>query len=108
VPLPLIAPMLAVTGEPSGDPALFCSEVKWDGWRAVMYVDRGLRVRTRTGRQVSDCLPELAGLVDALDGHTVILDGELVACPDGVGKSGSSYTSFKRVWSPQHVTAARL
>ena len=29
-------------------------------------------------------LPELAGLVDALGGRTVILDGELVACPDGV------------------------
>jgi bifunctional non-homologous end joining protein LigD len=27
--------------------------------------------------------PELAGLVDALDGNSVILDGELVACRDG-------------------------
>ncbi len=58
-------------------------EVKWDGWRALVYVDDGLRVRTRTGRQVSDSLPELTGLVDALDGHRVILDGELVTCPDG-------------------------
>ncbi len=48
-----------------------------------MYIDRSLRVRTRTSRQVSDSLPELTGLVDALDGHRVILDGELVACRDG-------------------------
>jgi bifunctional non-homologous end joining protein LigD len=48
-----------------------------------VYIDRGLRVRTRTGRQVSDSLPELAGLVDALAGHRVTLDGELVACPAG-------------------------
>jgi bifunctional non-homologous end joining protein LigD len=51
--------------------------------RALVYVDDGLRVRTRTGRQVSDSLPELSGLVEALDGHCVILDGELVACPEG-------------------------
>jgi ATP-dependent DNA ligase len=49
----------------------------------MAYVDGGLGVRTRTGRQVSDSLPELAGLVDALAGHCLILDGELVACPDG-------------------------
>jgi hypothetical protein len=29
--------------------------------------------RTRTGRQVSDSLPELAGLVEALRGYQVIL-----------------------------------
>jgi bifunctional non-homologous end joining protein LigD len=45
----------------------------------LVYVDATLRVRTRTGRQVSDALPELTGLVDSLDGHNIILDGELVA-----------------------------
>jgi HNH endonuclease len=49
-----------------------------------VYVDDGLRVRTHTGREVSDSLPELTGLVDALATHRVILDGELVVCPDGV------------------------
>jgi hypothetical protein len=73
--------MLAMTGEPSGDQPFWCAEAKWDGWRALVYVDDSLRVRTRTGRQVGDSLPELTGLVDALDGHRVILDGELVACP---------------------------
>ena len=29
----------------------------------------GVKVRTRTGREMSDSLPELVGLVDALDGH---------------------------------------
>jgi bifunctional non-homologous end joining protein LigD len=51
--------------------------------RALVYIDKGLHVRTRTGRQVNDSLPELAGLVDAYDGRHAILDGELVACPDG-------------------------
>jgi hypothetical protein len=35
---------------------------------AMVYVDGGLKVRARSGRQVSDSLPELAGLVDALSG----------------------------------------
>jgi bifunctional non-homologous end joining protein LigD len=75
--------MLAMTGHPGGDPALWCTEAKWDGWRALVYIDGGLKVRARTGRQVSDSLPELCGLLDALAGHRFILDGELVACPDG-------------------------
>jgi bifunctional non-homologous end joining protein LigD len=57
--------------------------VKWDGWRALVYVEGGLKVRTRSGRQVSSSLPELEGLVDTLHGHTAILDGDLVACVDG-------------------------
>ena len=44
-------------------------EMGRDGWWAVVYIDRGLRVRTLTGREVSDSLSELTGLVDALDGH---------------------------------------
>ena len=48
-----------------------------------MYITGGgVKVRTRTGREVSDTLPEVAGLVDALAGHPAILDGELIACPD--------------------------
>jgi bifunctional non-homologous end joining protein LigD len=74
--------MLATSGEPRHHEAGWCVEPKWDGWRALVYVDDGLRVRTRTGRQVADSLPELTGLVDALAGHRVILDGELVACVD--------------------------
>jgi bifunctional non-homologous end joining protein LigD len=83
-PLPVLRPMLATTGQPGGDQEAWSWETKWDGWRALVYVDGCLRVRTRTGRQVSDSLPELAGMAEALDGHRVILDGELVACPGGI------------------------
>jgi bifunctional non-homologous end joining protein LigD len=75
--------MLATTGGPQRDLGNWAWETKWDGWRALIYIDSGVKVRTRSGRQVSDSLPELAALVDALDGRNVILDGELIACPDG-------------------------
>ena len=70
VTLPLLRPMLATTGARDRDLAGWCTEAKWDGWRALVYIDGGLKVRTRSGRQVSDSLPELVGLVDALDGQT--------------------------------------
>ena len=44
---------------------------------------------TRSGHQVCDSLAELAGLVNALDGHRVILDGELVACLEGTTSTPS-------------------
>ena len=49
-----------------------------DGWRALVYVDGGVRVRTRSGRNVTGSLPELAGLAERVPDGTV-LDGELVA-----------------------------
>ena len=36
VPFPLVAPMLATTGQPAGDSAAWSWEVKWDGWRAMV------------------------------------------------------------------------
>jgi bifunctional non-homologous end joining protein LigD len=75
--------MLASVGEPARHPEQWCFESKWDGWRAMVYIDDGMRVRTRSGRQVSDSLPEIAGLVDALGGRSAILDGELIAFVDG-------------------------
>jgi ATP-dependent DNA ligase len=81
VSLPVLEPMLAASGAtPGGD--RWSWEVKWDGWRALVYVDDGIQVRSRTGRNVTASLPELAGLADALDGHQAILDGELVVCAD--------------------------
>ena len=57
MPLPLLQPMLATTGQLGRDPKAWSWEVKWDGWRALVYVENGLRVRTRTSRQVADSLP---------------------------------------------------
>jgi bifunctional non-homologous end joining protein LigD len=82
-PLPdLVRPMLATAGSlPATDvESAWAFEMKWDGVRAVAYVDRGsLRVLTRTDRDVTAGYPELRGLTDALGEHRVVLDGEIVA-----------------------------
>jgi bifunctional non-homologous end joining protein LigD len=80
--LPVIAPMLATAGElPTAaveDDWAF--EMKWDGVRAVGYVDDGaLRLRSRNDRDITDGYPELRGLAEELAGRQVILDGEIVA-----------------------------
>ena len=57
---------------PSGSAWSF--ELKWDGFRAIVSTEDGLRVRSRRGWNMTTALPELRGLPSGL-----VLDGELVA-----------------------------
>jgi bifunctional non-homologous end joining protein LigD len=49
-------------------------EVKWDGFRALVSTEDGLRVRSRRGWNMTEAVPELVALPPRL-----ALDGELVA-----------------------------
>ena len=74
-------PMLAKSAEApfSGNEWLF--EVKWDGIRAVAYVDKPLSIRTRNDREIAGQFPELGELADLAPG--TVLDGEIVAMNAG-------------------------
>ena len=78
-------------------------EMKWDGVRAVVYVDGTeggagtVRVLTRNDREVLATYPELTGLPAALGGHQVVLDGEIVAL-DAAGRP-----SFGELQARMHV-----
>lgn len=88
-----IAPMLATPGEVSGlDAEHWAFEGKWDGYRAIAEVCEGeLRLHSRSGRDITREYPPLADLAGILEGHDVVLDGEIVAVdPEGV-------TSFSRL-----------
>lgn len=62
-------------------------EVKWDGVRILADTrDEGLRLLSRTERDVTDAYPELAG-VAAVRG--AVLDGEVVAMSGGVPSFGA-------------------
>ncbi len=71
-----IEPMLARIGEVfDADDTLF--EIKWDGVRAISYVEGGtLRMHGRRRRDLAARYPELDGLTSLPDG--TVLDGELV------------------------------
>ncbi len=81
-PLPtFLRPMLAQSGRPfDSDQHLF--EVKWDGIRALAYVEHaGYRLISRHGLALGELFPELAGIADLPLG--TLLDGELVVLRNG-------------------------
>jgi len=74
-------------------------EVKWDGMRVLADVRAGgLRLSSRSERDVTVAFPELAGLADTFE--DMLLDGELVAVKDGIPSFGALAERF-------HVTSAR-
>ncbi len=81
-----LRPMLAAAGEVTdvSDDGRWRFEGKWDGIRAIATIGAaGLTLRSRLGNDVTHTYPELAVLVELLDGHTGVLDGEIVALDDG-------------------------
>ena len=75
-------PMLATPGElPAGDQdGAWGYEFKWDGVRAVAYVDGGrVTLRSRKGEDITVRYPEVAALPPSLVGRDVVVDGEIVA-----------------------------
>ena len=99
--------MLATAGElPSApDEQAWAFEMKWDGVRAVVYVDGDVRVLTRNDREVGATYPELRGLSDALAGRPLVLDGEIVAL-DEAGRP--SFGQLQARMHVQHPSSALL
>ncbi len=75
-----IAPMLATHGSVSALKASqWAFEGKWDGYRLLIEADHGtLRIRSRSGREVTQEYRELRSLAEDLAEHHVVLDGEAV------------------------------
>jgi bifunctional non-homologous end joining protein LigD len=74
-------PMLATPGTfPTRDPHAWAVEMKWDGVRALAFIEAGrLTLRSRTGKDITGTYPELAGLGNAVGRRQALLDGEIVA-----------------------------
>ncbi|KUN01110.1 ATP-dependent DNA ligase [Streptomyces yokosukanensis] len=83
VPLPLIAPMLATAGTlPSAaQDERWAYETKQDGQRVMVYLpgDGSVRLRARSGEDITAAYPELRPLADALGTTPAVLDGEVLA-----------------------------
>lgn len=100
-PLPEhIAPMLATLSKHlPRDADAFGYEVKWDGVRAVAYVEGGrVQLESRSGESITARYPELRGLGEALGATPAVLDGEIVAFAD-------DRPSFERLQQRMHVTS---
>jgi bifunctional non-homologous end joining protein LigD len=75
--------MLAVAGGLPSSDAGWAYEFKWDGVRAIVYVDGGrVRALTRNDKDLVANFPELRDLGAFLGSRSAILDGEIVAFDD--------------------------
>lgn len=103
-PVPqLIRPTLATIGglPAPEDDHNWGYEMKWDGVRAVVYVEGGRgRAMTRNDRDVTGTYPEVRALAESMGSTQAVLDGELVTF------DSSGRPSFGRLQQRMHVTGA--
>jgi len=85
-PMPAaIHPMLAESIEQPFDDPGWLFEIKWDGYRAVAFIENGkVRLVSRNQNELTGRYPELKDLPQVVQAKTAILDGEVVALdPEG-------------------------
>ena len=102
-PLPAgLRPMLALSVTvPPPDHANWALEMKWDGVRALAFIERGkVRLMSRTERDITVAYPELAGLGNASAHKQLLLDGEVVVFGD------DGWPEFEALQPRMHVTSA--
>ncbi len=91
-------PMLATLLEKPFSREDWLFELKWDGMRALAWVDGGrLRIESRAGRDATSQYPELMSLPNSIRAKQALLDGELVVL-DEQGRS-----DFERMQSRMNV-----
>jgi bifunctional non-homologous end joining protein LigD len=74
-------PMLArLAPEPFSSKA-WIFEIKWDGFRAIAYVNEALSLKSRNGKELKYNFPELEELRQLT--QNVVLDGEIVVMKEG-------------------------
>ena len=79
-----IEPMMARTAALPTPDSTWGFEFKWDGIRALAYVEGGrVRLLSRSGEDVTSRYPELHVMGRAIGSREVVLDGEVVALDEG-------------------------
>ena len=102
VPMPeRLVPMMARPSDELPRPERGWSyEVKWDGVRAIAYLQPGrLRLESRNLNEITEAYPEVRGILADLGMHDAVLDGEIVAFDD------NGRPSFERLQRRMHVTS---
>ncbi len=95
-----LVPMLARLGDLPKPEKAWSFEVKWDGIRAIAYLQPGrLRLESRNLNEITDGYPELRGLVEQLGMREAVFDGEIVAFDE------NGRPSFERLQKRMHVTS---
>jgi len=80
-PMPrAVHPMLSETAEKAFDDPAWLFEIKWDGYRAVAFIEDGkVRLVSRNQNDLTAKYPELQTIPESLKAKRAVLDGEIVA-----------------------------
>jgi bifunctional non-homologous end joining protein LigD len=83
-PVPtVIHPMLATPVEKAFDDPAWLFEIKWDGYRAVAFIEDGkARLVSRNQNDLTGEFPELHELTKSIKAAKAVLDGEIVVLDD--------------------------
>jgi bifunctional non-homologous end joining protein LigD len=101
-----IHPMLATTIEEPFDSPDWLFEIKWDGYRAVAFIENGkVRLISRNQNELTARYPELRDLAKSVQAKTAILDGEVVAL-DEQGRASFSLMQQRTGFRPGGRRAA--
>jgi bifunctional non-homologous end joining protein LigD len=82
-----VQPMKAAMGSlpPESEDDSWAYEIKWDGYRTLLFVDvatRTVRVQSSSGLDATGTYTELAGIWQDVNAESVVLDGEIVVFDD--------------------------
>ena len=95
-----IHPMLAESIAEPFDGAEWLFEIKWDGYRAVAFIETGkVRLVSRNQNDLTGRYPELKDMAAMIKAKTAILDGEVVALDDQ-GKASFSLMQQRTGFRP--------
>lgn len=100
-PMPtVIHPMLAESINAPFDNADWLFEIKWDGYRAVAFIENGkVRLVSRNQNELTARYPELKDMAKFIMAKNAILDGEVVAL-DEQGKASFSLMQQRTGFRP--------
>ena len=101
-PLPeKVRPMLATPGRLPGSDEGWAYEIKWDGVRAITFVEGGrIRMQSRNDKELAPSFPEFREIGLVLGSRPCVLDGEIVV----IGESG--IPDFGRLQHRLHLASA--
>lgn len=78
-----IRPMLAKRAPKPFDSSDYLFEVKWDGFRCIVFRDgAGVRLQSRNLKDLTHLFPELSSSFQQVD-HPVVVDGEIIVFESG-------------------------
>jgi bifunctional non-homologous end joining protein LigD len=74
-------PMLAKEAPDAFTDKDWIFEIKWDGFRAISYIEEKYSVKSRNGKELKYNFPELSELTNL--GSNIVVDGEIVVMSEG-------------------------